>query len=501
VVAFTLGLGAYSLTDPDEAVYGQVAREMVAPGGSWLTPHFQGGLWFDKPPLHYWASALSVKLLGLSEVACRLPSVLAALALVFLVYLWSRRVWDTRSALFAALILASSLQTMVLARAAVTDMLFAACLTASLLLLERWSASSRPRTLVLSALACGLAVLAKGPVALVLVGLVALPLVIRRRPKRPLPSALGFLAISALIYVPWYGAMLALHGDRFIQGFLVANNLTRYLSPEHPKTQSAFYFLPVLLVFFYPWSCLLPLVAGRFARCWRELDRPEGFLAVWALVVLLFFSASQTKLVTYIYPAYPALGLLLAKALAEGAPRKWRLWLALPVVLSIALALVLPGLTRRSFPTAPTLVALVFAPSIVLLLGAWVATWRSRQGSPIVWALALANVSLGVLAATVIMPRLEPSLSLRDLLAHRPSGTAGEPLVTTLHDRPSVWFYARSPVASAALQDAVDRLPPPPRWLLAERRAWGGLTPELQSRYKEVSGNGKYLLLRQRANR
>src|SRR6059036_132860 len=78
-------LGALPLQDPDEPVYGQVAKEMAA-GEGWLTPHYNGRPWFDKPPLFYWLSAASVRALGPTEFACRLPSALLAVALVFLVY-------------------------------------------------------------------------------------------------------------------------------------------------------------------------------------------------------------------------------------------------------------------------------------------------------------------------------------------------------------------------------------------------------------------------------
>ena len=90
--------GSYPLFDPDEPIYAQVGREMAA-GGGWLSPHLNGALWFDKPPLFYWLSGLSISLLGANEFAARLPSALAALGVVALVGCWARHDFGARAAI------------------------------------------------------------------------------------------------------------------------------------------------------------------------------------------------------------------------------------------------------------------------------------------------------------------------------------------------------------------------------------------------------------------
>src|SRR4051812_48763836 len=100
---YFVDLGSYPLFDPDEPVYGQVAREM-ARGGGWLSPPFNGAFWFDKPPLFYWLSALSVSVFGPTEFACRLPSALSALGVVALVYALATRDFGPRAAALSALV-------------------------------------------------------------------------------------------------------------------------------------------------------------------------------------------------------------------------------------------------------------------------------------------------------------------------------------------------------------------------------------------------------------
>ena len=166
------GLGRVPLVDPDEPVYGQVAKEMAA-GGSWLTPHLGGRMWFDKPPLFYWLSAASVKAFGLNEFACRLPSAVMAIGLLLFVYWLVKHDFSRRAAVLACLALATCLQTIVLAHAAVTDMTLAFCLTGSLYAYRRWLDAVKGARFGWMA-ACGafagLGMLTKGPVAPVLLG-------------------------------------------------------------------------------------------------------------------------------------------------------------------------------------------------------------------------------------------------------------------------------------------------------------------------------------------
>jgi len=342
--------------DVDEPVYGQVGKEMVHSGpASWLTPHYGGLPWFDKPPLFYWLTALSMRLFGVSEFAARAPSALLAVGLVAVTYVLARRAYPQtpRAALWAGFALATSVQFFLLARAAVTDMTLAFTLTSALLALYTWTQVNQARWIVLAGVMTGLAALTKGPVALVLIGVQTIAfLCLTRQAKRLLSPALwGGFALCLLVGLPWFLLMIHLHGKLFIDGFLEANNVTRYLQAEHKETSPIWFFLPVLLGGFFPWSLALP---GALVMAWRQgreawraqvMDNPALFLGLWVALVFVFFSASQSKLITYIFPLYPAAAVLAGCWLAkrpETLARFDPLWLyaALAVVLAVALNIV-----------------------------------------------------------------------------------------------------------------------------------------------------------------
>jgi len=321
-------LGSLPLVDVDEPVYGQVGKEIARSGISgWLTPHYGGLPWFDKPPLFYWLTALSMRAFGVSEFAARFPSALLAVALVAVTCALARRAYPQapRAALWAGFALATCVQFFLLARAAVTDMTLALTLTAALLALYAWMQTNRGRWIVLAGVMTGLAALTKGPVALVLIGVQTIAyLCLTRQARRLLSPALwGGFALCLLVGLPWFLLMIHLHGRLFIDGFLEANNITRYLQAEHKETSPVWFFLPVLLGGFFPWSLALP---GALILTWRQgreawqarlTDNPALFLGLWVALVCVFFSASQSKLITYIFPLYPAAAVLVGVWLAD----------------------------------------------------------------------------------------------------------------------------------------------------------------------------------------
>jgi 4-amino-4-deoxy-L-arabinose transferase-like glycosyltransferase len=352
---FFIGLGNPPLLDPDEPVYAATGRTMLLSGhfSGWWSPHYNGALWFDKPPMTYWLIGASMKLFGATALAARFPSALCALLLVAVTVYFTRKLWprSPSAGFWAGLALATSLQTVVLARAAVTDMILAVLLTASVAALWNWLVDERKfGWLVGAGVLTGLATLTKGPVAIVLVGgTVLFYLLLTRQASRMLSPALWLsLAIAVIIALPWYMSMIHLHGSLFVQGFLEANNLTRYLSAEHPQTSSPFWFLPVLLGFIFPWT--VPLVMSLWAG-WRSVragDRGALLALIWIVWVFVFFSASQTKLLTYIYPLYPMAAALIGLWIDSNPSRKQRLICGI-VFASIAgiIAIGLPGYVSR----------------------------------------------------------------------------------------------------------------------------------------------------------
>jgi 4-amino-4-deoxy-L-arabinose transferase-like glycosyltransferase len=449
---FFLGLGRTPLLDPDEPVYGQIAREMVR-SGHWLTPHLAGKPWFDKPPLFYWAEAASMTLFGQTELAARLPSAVAAVLLALLVLALGRHWFGSAAGWAGAAVFATSLQTIILGRAAVTDMLFALTLTAPLAAFALWfeAGGRSPGWAAACGASLGLAVLCKGPVAPVLLGGAGLVFLAWERKLHYLLrwDLAVALVCCALVAGPWYAAMLLLHRQAFVDQFIEANNLRRFAQSEHESGSSPFYFVPVLLAFFFPWCLYL----GRaVVSSWQ---RPAGrLLLCWTGVVFLFFSASHTKLVTYIYPLYPAAALLVGAALGTraGDPRREAdlshppsassqplganfrvacVTAALTLVFAIGLVL----LAVKQYPGARTGAE---ALALTLVLGTGWGVVASRRSSPLVPYTAMMTGAAVVLAA-VILPQVAPAVSLRELAIWEQ--TTHRPLVGYKLHAPGYLFY------------------------------------------------------------
>jgi 4-amino-4-deoxy-L-arabinose transferase-like glycosyltransferase len=331
---YLLFLGRYPLIDPDEPVYAETGRLMASAHSfaAWWTPCFNGAMWFDKPPVTYWLIGLAMKLLGATEFAARLPMALAGIALVALTARLAWRLYPDRpnAAAWAAFAIGTCAQTLVLAHACVTDMLFVLALTAALLAAWEWLGGGGWRSALLAGLAVGAGAMIKGPVAIVLMGAqLAIVFAVRREMARLLGVQFwAAVAVAVSVAAPWYVSMILLHGQTFVRGFLEAQNVTRFLSAEHSATASPLFFVPVLVAGFLPWSIpLIPALANSFRRA-RAGQGADTFALIWLTVVFVFFSASQSKLVTYIYPLYPMAACVTANWIATRSNRGARIAVA-----------------------------------------------------------------------------------------------------------------------------------------------------------------------------
>lgn len=315
-----------ALIEPDEGRYAEIGREMVA-SGDWLTPRLNGLLYFEKPPLHYWATATAFEVFGQQNGSARLWTVLAGLAGVLLVWYAGQRLHSGAAGRYAALILASSVLYFGGAHVNTLDMsvtLFLETAVLGFVLAMRQGASAREQQVWMHVawLAMGLAVLSKGLIGVVLpAGALICYSVLYRdfavwKRLRPLTGLPLFLMIAA----PWFVEMARAHPD-FMQFFFIREHFTRFLTTEHHRYQPWWFFLPVLAVGALPWT--LP-TAAAFGQSLRRRAaagtfEPHVFLAVWSVVVLIFFSASHSKLVGYILPMFPALALLAGRYVSEAA--------------------------------------------------------------------------------------------------------------------------------------------------------------------------------------
>lgn len=349
LLAFFAFLGHRPLWDVDEGMHAVTAREMVVTG-DWITPRFNGEAFYDKPPLFNWLTAISFKGLGFTEFAARLPVALLGLGCVLVTYLLGRRMAGARVGFLAAAILAANPEMIVLSRAVVHDMALAFFLLLALFFLHGaiGQADGRGPRLLAGYACMGLAVLAKGPIGVLLPGLImAVFLFLEKRLAlaRRLISGWGLLLFLA-VAGPWYLLVMRQHGD-YARYFFIQQNVMNFLSAAKARHAEPFYYyLPVLLGGFFPWAALLPLAVARGFRAWRRDGREDRlFLLIWCGVIFFFFSAAQSKLATYILPMFPAMALLTAflwEELLEGVadrPPRWLLWFAIALSVGTLLTL------------------------------------------------------------------------------------------------------------------------------------------------------------------
>jgi len=321
-------LGAIGLTGPDEPRYVWIARAM-AQTGDWVTPRLYGAPWFEKPILYYWAAAIGFRLNLSAEWAARLPSAFAALVTAIAIAWLARRIygrredWSFDPAHVTPLIFATSVAATGFARGATPDMLFSACIALAMVCAaclvgdegvirgarnERAGASAnRTAKLLLFGAFLGAGVLAKGPAAVILAaGALGLWALATKRWRTVLklahPAAIAALCAVA---IPWY-AICAMRNPDFLRVFILQHNFQRYLTPIFEHKQPFWFFGPIFLVALLPWTILLWPAAQEGLRLWREKswrDSPGFFFACWTISPILFFSASQSKLPSYILPS------------------------------------------------------------------------------------------------------------------------------------------------------------------------------------------------------
>ncbi len=478
LLLFFYHLGSLSLFDADEPAFAEAAREMLL-SGDWITPRFNFEPRFDKPILFYWLIALAYKGFGIGEFAARFWSAAFATGLVLSIFLFGRQWLGQRGALMAALAFATNVETAILARAAVTDMTLAFFMTWTILCFfaaYRAADGARKGPLFAGYLAMALSVLTKGPIGLLLPGLIiGLFLVVRGKVRMTvsrLRPVTGFLLVAA-IALPWYVLVLRENGWNFVQGFVIKHHLVRYMGVISGHRGPVYYFLPVVILGFFPWSGILP---NAFSELWSVRSRLREDLAareelvllawLWFGVIFVFFSLSGTKLPSYIFPAFPALALLagaggdalFAKGTRAGKGGQVFDWLVGGIACSLAAGLFLlpfiaghlrlreaPDVPSFSFGLAPYALAILFLLGPALAVGAR----RKGRGGIALTALATTMVLSILLAVQRIAPVLQESFQtpLREF-AHtaRQELGLGDRLVAYDLNAPSLVFYARRQV-------------------------------------------------------
>jgi 4-amino-4-deoxy-L-arabinose transferase-like glycosyltransferase len=421
---FFFGLSSFGLVGADEPRYAQVAREMLA-RHDWITPILNGHPWLEKPPLYYWGAMLSYSLLGVSDWAARIPSVLLASLMVAGIWLFMRR-FRRGSQLDAALIAASCAATIGFGRAASTDMPLAATFTLGMLGWLAWRQEGRKLWLAAFYLFIALGTLAKGPVAPVLAGAIIVLFALARRDlgvvRRTLwwPGIVVYLAVA----LPWYVAV-QLRVPEFFRVFIVEHNFSRYTSDLFRHRQPIWYYAPVLLLSLLPWTAPALAAVVSAVRQWigRRTSAPEGggelpvFLLIWAAVPVVFFTFSGSKLPGYILPAVLPLAILLANWLCVRLAGEEKPSLALLALHSAFGAMVLGAILLfpyRLVHARPTATAWMIAAAATALIFAGMTVTLRVQGLRWFRFVTLVPVVVGVaFIVRIAAPTLDATQSAR----------------------------------------------------------------------------------------
>ncbi len=316
-------LGNLSFFGSDEPRYARVGEEMNL-RGSYITPTLNFRPWLEKPPLLFWLEAVSFRLFGVHEWSARLPAATLALLSLFIVALLAEDLAGRRVALFTVLILCTSGLFFVFARAASTDTLLVALLTTAMVC--GFQATRSPSNLwaASAGLALGLAVLAKGPVAVVLfAGVFGLYFLLEQKLGWNLKQIILATILFSFTTVPWFWQVWKENGYDFVATFWINHHLARFVTDIHHHSEPFWYYLVVLALGFFPWVCFL---GSALFRTWQRRKhllstsyRPELFLWLWVIVPFSFFSFSESKLAGYILPVFPPLAVIVAL--------EWEHWL------------------------------------------------------------------------------------------------------------------------------------------------------------------------------
>lgn len=318
-ILFFSFLGNRPLAAPDEGRYVEIPREMVETG-DYVTPHLNGLVYFEKPPLFYWIETLPIRWFGIQEAPLRFPLAFLALFGCLLTYFFVQRLYDRATGLWATGVLGCAFLYNVLGRLITLDMGFSVFLGGALLAFLTATEESSPKKrrgwMAFSSFCCAAAVLTKGLAGLALPGLIVLlwTLLTRRWYLLRFLFLPSSIFLFLLIILPWH-LLVALKNPGFFNFYFLHEHFTRYLTTVHRRFQPFWFFIPVIFIGFLPWvSFLFRSVSSVFPRSRKQCqENPKDlFFLLWVFVPFLFFSISHSKLIPYILPIFPALAVLTA---------------------------------------------------------------------------------------------------------------------------------------------------------------------------------------------
>jgi 4-amino-4-deoxy-L-arabinose transferase-like glycosyltransferase len=433
-------LGDGSLHDWDEAIYAQVAREMLL-SHTWTTLTWNGALFFHKPPLHFWLTALTYKMIGVNEFAARLWPAMFGFGVVVLTFVLGVRLRSWIVGAMAALLLLVVDQGyygywwnfLSLSRVGMLDTALAFWIMVALLLV--WEAEHRPRLIMLIGLPVGMAVITKAWVGFLAAGIpIAYWLIAGRRRWSDITYWAVAMLLASIVILPWHVWQYALHGPQFLHDYMGVNLTGRLFQAFEGNTGGPLNYLDILRRGFSIWGYLWPL--AYIWAVWRastRSDRRMRLLLAWITIPLLLFSLAQTKLGWYISMIYPAIALLL-------------------------------GLTLVELLTQRVALCLVAAVMSVCCLQLPVPTDGSR------------DVKQFALQAVRSLPPGEPIYVSQEVCeVHTWSFASGTPLIPEWNIRPSLRFYMNRPLRCIEERDILAGRHPRHIYVISQRDSWSDI--------------------------
>jgi 4-amino-4-deoxy-L-arabinose transferase-like glycosyltransferase len=500
-------LGGPSLWDVDEGRNSGAALEMYE-SGNWILPTFNFQIRDDKPALLYWLQMAGYALFGVGEFAARLPSALATLLAILCTYELGRNLFGRSAGLLAGLLLGSTVGVCAAAHFANPDALLNAftCLGLTLFWLDY---ARNGRTWFFTCgVASGLAVLAKGPVGLLLPGAVVFLFLAWQRDLRRLldPRLIGGAAVFILVAAPWYVWVGLETKGHWLFDFWMKHNLRRALDPMEHHDGPIYYYVVVLLIGLAPWSIFAGMTGWHFlhrdSACDEKTRAGLRFLTCWVGVYFVAFSLAQTKLPNYVLPLYPAAAVLLAACLdrwrrGQFEARPWVLWTGVACVgligVTVSAGLVvaggaLPGPGGQRYPGLAWFAFL----GLPLVAGAAAAGWCVRRHRPngFVAAMALSTLAFTAGIAAWGGPAVDAFKAPRPLAAALPADqTSHEVRIGAFgYFQPSLVFYCRREVTNLLSDDEALQFLKGPHtsYLFLPARRWKDLA--------EKAGDSVHLL-------
>ncbi len=513
LIAFLWHLGSTSLVDETEPLFAEAARQMTVTN-DWITPYFNGVTRFDKPPLIYWLMAIAYKLIGVNEWAVRLPSALSAIALTMMGFITLQRfgiLSDRRdpaqnnqqkpsqqkqtqlslAAFIGSGLMALNPHTIIWGRTGVSDMLLSGCMGCALFCFF-WGYATTEENQVVSGnswlgmpnkwylafyVLLGLAVLTKGPVGIVLPGLIIGSFLLFTgrfwQVVAELKLVVGAL-IFAVITIPWFILVWLRNGQAYFDSFFGYHNFERFTDVVNGHAAPWYFYFLIVLGLFAPWSVYLPVAIAKTQwwrrNYWRKQLRSNQlgiFAFCWFISIFAFFSVSVTKLPSYVLPLVPAASILIAmlwsRFIVDSKPKSDRSLLVsilFNLVLAIALAIafyISPSLVGKD-PATPKLSRLVADSSLpisgtlvwgllacaIAFLATKVKYWRWIIVANLIGFMAFVSF---VLLPTVFFIDTHRQLPLKELAQTiNQVQQESEPIVMVGFMKPSLVFYTQKPV-------------------------------------------------------